>query len=182
MPTQGLIVEAVNIDELRQAFNDAPKETYTFVKQAMFRFARRVARKTKSEYLSGAPGIKGGPWKRIKDKNITGFTSGSDLAGLKAITKTSRIVRTHVEGATITAKGGGFLFLSRKNNRKGEGAIFARVRSVTIPARVPIQAVWQREMPKAMDDVGSALERSMRVALERNLKAFTQTVNWIANL
>lgn len=177
MPTQGLIVETVNFDELRQAFDEAPKETFRYVKTALFRFARRAARKTKTGYLKGAPGIKGGPWGRVSDRNIRGFTTGADLSGLKAVTKASRIVRTHIEGATITPRAGGFLFLSRKTGVKGQGQVFARVTSVTIPARIPFESVWRGQLPKAGEDVADAMARAMKVALDRRMKAVSRFVS-----
>jgi len=182
MATQGIFVEAVNFRELQQAFADAPAETARFVKTPMFRFARRVAKRVKVDSLSGRPGIKGGPWRRLKDKNVQGFTTGSDLGSLKAVNKVSRILRTHVEGATITAKDGGFLFLSRKSGTMGKGAIFARVRSVTIPARVKVVEPWQQEIPKAIEQVGEAVHRAMRVVLERRMQAFSGAVQRLTSL
>ena len=176
MPTESLTVTAVNFEELQQAFADAPKETLRYVKQVLFRFARRTARQTKQDYLKGRPGIKGGPWARISDRNIRGFTTGADLSGLKAVTKASRIVRTHIEGATITPKAGGLLYLSRKTGRAGQGTVLARVKSVTIPARVPFESVWRRGLPKAGTDVVDATHRAMRVVLDRRMKAITSAI------
>lgn len=181
MPTDAVIGQAINFEELKQAFAEAPAETARFVKTPLFRFARRVAKRVKVESLSGRPGIAGGPWRRLKDKNVQGFTTGSTLATLKAVNKVSRILRTHVEGATITAKGGGFLFLSRKN-RKGTGAIFARVKSVTIPARVKVVEPWQQEIPKAMEQVGTAVHRALSVALDRRMKAIGAAVQRVTSL
>lgn len=180
MPTDSLTVRAINIEELRQALTDAPTDTFRFVKQALFRFARRTARKTKSGYLHGAPGITGGPWARVKDKNIRGFTTGADLAGLKAVTKASRIVRTHIEGAVITPKQAGFLYLSRKTGVKGKGHIFARVKAVVIPARIPFEALWRAEIPKAGDDVADAMQRAVALAVARRLKTITSAVERLA--
>ena len=181
MPTDAVIAQAVNFTELQQAFADAPVETARWVKTPLFRFARRVAKRVKTDSLSGRPGIAGGPWKRIKDKNVQGFQTGSDLASLKAVNKVSRIVRTHVEGATITAKGGGFLFLSRKTGKAGTGAVFARVKSVTIPARVKFEEPWRQEIPKATEQIGDAMQRAMRAALDRRMKAISSVVQRVVN-
>jgi hypothetical protein len=173
MPTQGLIVEPHNFDELQRALEAAPAEAFRYVKSPVFRFARRVARRVKLEGLSGRPGIAGGPWKRLSDKNVRGFTVGSDLGSLKAVSKASRILRTHIEGATITARGAGYLFLSKKSGKAGAGRVFARVRSVTIPARVPFESIWQAEIPLVGEQVSDALHRAVTVAIERQMKTLT---------
>ncbi len=184
MPTDSIIGTAVNFTELQQAFADAPAETYRYIKTPLFRFARRVAKRVKTDSLSGRPGIVGGPWKRIKDKNVQGFQTGSDLGSLKAVNKVSRIVRTHVDGAVITAKGGGFLFLSRKarTGKAGTGAVFARVRSVTIPARVKFEEPWRQEIPKAGEQIADAMHRAMRAALDRRMTAVGSAIGRLASL
>lgn len=176
MPSDAIIAKTVNFEELKQALGEAPVETARFVKTPLFRFARRVAKRIKVESLSGRPGIAGGPWRRVSDKNVRGFSAGSDLSTLKAINKVSRIVRTHVEGATITPRAGGFLFLSRKNGKAG-GSVFARVKSVTIPARVKVLEPWQQEIPKAAEQIGDAMRRAVSVALDRRMKAITSAVS-----
>lgn len=181
MPTDAVIADVVNFTELQQALSDAPVETAKYVKTPLFRFARRVAKRIKVESLSGRPGIEGGPWKRIKDKNVQGFSTGSDLSSLKAVNKVSRILRTHVEGATITAKGAGFLFLSRKTGTAGTGTVFARVKSVTIPARVKVVEPWQSEIPKATEQVADAMHRAMQVVMDRRLKAIGSAVQRVVN-
>lgn len=182
MPTDAVIGQAINFEELRRAFNEAPAETARFVKTPLFRFARRVAKRVKVESLSGRPGIAGGPWRRLKDKNAQGFTTGSTLGNLKAVNKVSRILRTHVEGATITAKGAGYLFLSRKTGKADGGSVFARVRSVTIPARVKVVEPWQQEIPKATDQIGEAVHRAMSVALDRRMKTLSGAVQRLTSL
>jgi hypothetical protein len=182
MPTDVVIGEAVNFEELKQAFEDTPVLTGRFIKTSMFRFARRVARRIKSEYLHGAPGIAGGPWARLKDKNVFGFTTGADLSNLKAVNKASRIVRTHIEGAVITAKSGGFLFLSKKTGKAGAGHIFARVRSVTIPARIPFEAVWQQEIPGVGAAIQDDMQRAMRTAMEQRMQVFSAAVSRFTNV
>lgn len=180
MPTDAVIADVVNFTELQQALADAPVETARYVKTPLFRFARRVAKRIKVESLSGRPGIEGGPWKRIKDKNVQGFSTGSDLSTLKAVNKVSRIVRTHVEGATITAKNGGFLFLSRKSGNK-TGSVLARVKSVRIPARVKVTEPWQQEIPKASEQIGDAMHRAMQVVMDRRLKSISSAIQGVVN-
>jgi hypothetical protein len=182
MPTDAVFGQAINVEELRQAFAVAPSETARFVKAPLFRFARRVAKRVKVESLSGRPGIVGGPWRRLKDKNVQGFTTGSELSNLKAVNKVSRILRTHVEGATITAKGAGFLFLRSHKTGKGTGTVSARVRSVTIPARVKVVEPWQQEIPKATEQIGAAVHRAMSVALDRRMKTIGAAVQRLTSL
>lgn len=182
MPTDAVYAKAVNFTELQQAFADAPVETYRWVKTPLFRFARRVAKRVKTDSLSGRPGIVGGPWKRLKDKNVQGFQTGTDLSSLKAVNKVSRIVRTHVEGAVITEKGGGFLFLSRKTGKGGTGKVFARVKSVTIPARVKFEEPWRQEIPKATGQIADAVDRAMQTVLDRRMKAISSAIQRVTSL
>ena len=181
MPTDSITVESHNFDELRKAFDAAPKLAERYVKTALFRFARRVARNTKREYLRGGAGIKGGPWARLKDKNIRGFTVGGDLSNLKAVSKVSRIVRTHVEGAVITPRQAGYLYLSKKSGVAGQGSVFARARSVTIPARIPFESVWREAIPKGSQDVLDAADRAMRQALDERMQAISAVIKRVAN-
>ncbi len=182
MPTDAIIVDTVNFEELKQALADAPVEIYRYIKTPLFRFSRRVAKRVKVESLSGRPGIVGGPWRRLKDKNVGGFSTGNDLASLKAVNKVSRIVRTHVEGAPITARGGGFLFLRGAKTGKGTGSVFARVRSVTIPARVKFEEPWKQEIPRAQKEIADGMQRAMSGALERRMKAIGSAVQRVTSL
>lgn len=173
MPT-AIGTAVINFDELKRAFEAAPRIVQRNVKSELFRFARRVRRKTIRERLSGAPGIDGGQFKR--GKHVQAFTTGSDLASLKAVNKISRILRVHEEGGVITAKGGGFLFLSKKNRSKGKGRIFARVTQVVIKPRLGFTKVWEREVPDGLKKVGNGVERAMREAMDRQMKAVTSTL------
>ena len=177
MPT-AIGTAVINFDELKRAFETAPKLVHRNVKSELFRFARRVRRRTIRERLSGAPGINGGQFKR--GKHVQAFTTGSDLASLKAVNKISRILRVHEEGGVITAKGGGFLYLSRKNRVKGKGAIFARVKQVVIKPRLGFTEVWEREVPDGLQKVGNGVERAMREAVDRQMKAITSAVTRLA--
>ena len=56
-----ITVTAVNFDKAQEAFCAASDISARFCKTALFRFSRRVAKRTKTDYLSGRPGIKGGP-------------------------------------------------------------------------------------------------------------------------
>lgn len=182
MPTDGVYGQAINFDELRQAFAEAPAETARFVKTPLFRFAKRVAKRVKVDSLSGRPGIVGGPWRRLKDKNARGFLAGTDLSNLQAVNKVSRILRTHVEGRKIDAPAGGFLFLIRKSSKAGAGNVFARVKSVKIPARVKFEEPWRQEIPKATEQIGDAVHRAMSVAFDRRMKAITNAVQTVTSL
>lgn len=174
-------VSAINFDEAEKALDAAADISARFVKTALFRFARRVAKRVKVEGLSGPPGIKGGPWRRIKDKNVRGFVAGKDLSDLRAVNTVSRILRTHVEGATITAKDGGFLFLSRKSKIPKTGKIFARVKTVTIPARVKFEEPWRKELPRGIEEVRAALYRAVNLSLDQRLKVISLYINKVAS-
>lgn len=167
MIQQGVVLTPVNFTELQQALVLVPKQSASYVKTALFRFARRVAKTVKKESLHGRPGIKGGPWARISDKNMQGLAKGDTLSDLRAIDKVSRVLRVHVEGGTITAKRGGALFL----RAKGRGAIIGVVKSVTIPARVKVIEPWEAAVPQARVEVLDALHRAMQQSINAKLKA-----------
>lgn len=181
MPTQGLILEAVNFQELHQAFQAAPFATTRFVKGAFQRFAKRVRRRT-IQQMTGKKGMGplakgpsealfGGQFKKVR--HVKGFVTGTDLASLKAVNKISRILRVHEEGSTITPKAGGFLFLSRKTGKAGRGHLFARVKSVTIPPRLKFVQAWNNEMPRGVTEVLAAAERAMRLSMEQRMKVLS---------
>jgi len=173
-------VGSLNFKEAEAALKAASDVSSRFAKTALFRFARRVAKRTKTDYLSGRPGIKGGLWKRIKDNNVSGFTAGKDISDLRAVNKVSRVLRTHVEGATITPKQAGFLFLSRKSG-KAAGKVFARVKSVTIPARVHFETAWRNELPRGIKEVNDALYRAANLTLDQRMKVISQYINKVAS-
>lgn len=177
MPT-AIGTDIVNINELTAAFRKAPALVARNVRGELGRFAKRVRRKVIRERLNGPPGISGGQFKR--GKHVQGFVTGSDLASLKAVNKISRILRVHEEGGTITAKGGGWLYLSRKNRKKGQGAIFAKVKQVVIPARLGFEAVWRRELPDGLRRIDAGIQRAMREAIEKELKAVSSFVKKLA--
>jgi len=181
MPTDAITVETVNFEELQRAFEATPTLAAKYVKTALFRFSRRVARRTKRDYLKGAPGIEGGRWARLSDKNIRGFTVGTDLGSLKAVSRASRIVRTHIEGAVIKPKEAGMLYLSEKTGQRGKGRIFARVASVTIPARIPFERVWRSEIPQGSTEVLDAAHRAAHQALQERMKTLGAIAQRIAN-
>lgn len=177
MPSDAIIATAHNFEELKRAFGEAPGEAAKFVKTPLFRFARRVARRVKTESLSGRPGIVGGPWRRISDKNARGLAVGTTLETLKAVNRFSRVLRTHIEGATISAPTGGLLTLRQNKTGRGTGAIFARVKSVQIPARVKVVEPWRAELPTVEKQVMEALHRAVRVVIDRRTKAVTGTIS-----
>jgi len=185
MPTQGVIVDAVNFDELQQAFAAAPVTTTRFVKGAMGRFSRRVRRRT-IQQMTGSKGVGplskpagaalfGGQFKR--GGHVKGFLTGADLSSLKSVSKISRILRVHEEGATITPTQAGMLFLSKKNGKLGAGKVFARVKSVTIPPRLHFTQAWANEIPRGEKEVLAAAHRALRLSMEQRMKVISQYVN-----
>jgi len=152
-----------------------------FCKTVLPRFSKRVAKRVKVESLSGRPGIVGGPWRRLKDKNVKGVTKGKYLSDLRAVNSVSKVLRTHVEGATITARGVKGLFLRTGKHGKGTGSIFARVKSVTIPARVKFEEPWRQEIPRAQKETADALHRAMMLSFEQRMKVVSQYLNKVAS-
>lgn len=177
MPT-AIVTDVINVRELQQALEQAPRLVQRNVKGEMLRFARRVRRKVIRERMNGAPGINGGQFK--KGKHVQAFVTGSDLVNLKAVNKISRILRVHEDGGAITARGGGYLYLSKKNRIKGKGKIFARVKQVVIPARLGFEMLWRRELPDGLKRVADGVERAMREAMDQQMKAVASLIQRIA--
>ena len=184
-------VTAVNFDVVQEGFRIAPDRAAKFARQELDRFAKRVrkrviqgmsgrkalvTRSTKSgfQFLSSvrkSPNdpLYGGQFK--KGGHIKARAGGTDLNSLYAVTSISRILRVHEEGATITPKQAGFLFLSRKSGTAGGGHIFARVKSVTIPPRLGFEKKWNEMVPDGTKRVESAINRAVVEALTRKMKA-----------
>ena len=172
--------QVYNVTEFGQALGEAPQDVFTFAKQELGRGIRRFRKTVIRERMSGGAGL---DWKNkpaIKGK-IRAFAFGDDLSSLGAQSRISRLLRVHEEGATITAKNGGYLYLSRKTGKSGRGAIFARLRSVTIPARLGFVDTWNRVgKPDLLAKLQSAIERGFRVAMERRMKALQSFVSKVA--
>ncbi|MDH5738739.1 MAG: hypothetical protein OEY77_00270 [Nitrospira sp.] len=170
--------DVINFDELRHAFESAPRLVHRNVKTELVRFAKRVRRKTIRERLNGPPGIKGGQLKR--GKHVRGFTTGSDLASLKAVNKISRVLRVHEEGHTFhPTRGAEWIYLRKKTGQKGKGAIFARVKQVVIKPRLGFEKVWKQEVPDGLKKVGDGTVRALRQAMDERMKALTASVQRI---
>lgn len=178
MPTL-IATDVINFDELKRALEEAPRLVQRNVKSEMLRFTKRVRRKVIRERMNGRPGIDGGQFK--KGKHVQGFVTGSDLATLKAVNKISRVLRVHEEGHTFNPTGGRkWIYLSRKNRIKGKGAIFARVKQVVIPARLGFEKVWRREVPDGIKRIADGVERAMREAIDRKIKALSGFIQRLA--
>ena len=195
MPDEIRVI-AVNFDVVQEGLRLAPDRAAKFAKQELGRFAKRVrrrviqgmsgkksvvARNTKSgfQFLSSArkspsEALFGGQFK--KGGHIQARAGGTDLNNLYGVTKISRILRVHEEGATITAKGAGFLFLSRKTGSAGGGKIFARVKSVTIPPRLGFEKTWNAMVPDGIKRVESGINRAVFEALTRKMKAVSSGI------
>ena len=194
-------VIAVNFDVVQEGFRIAPGRAYKFAKQELDRFAKRVrkrviqgmtgrkalvvrlpkaglrfmssAAKSPSEPLYGGQFKKGG--------HIKARAGGTDLTNLYAVTSISRILRVHEEGATITPKQAGFLFLSRKTGKAGAGNIFARVKSVHIPPRLNFEKTWNQMVPDGTRRVESAINRAVFDALTSRMKAVQSATSYLTS-
>ena len=165
-------IQTQNFTELQQAFQDAPAQMFRFSRGEMTRFSARFRKKFIKERLSGRPGIKWGTARKV-GKNVQSVVSGSSLDTLAVTGTLSRFLRVHEEGAVIQAKAG-FLFLSKKTGVKGQGKIFAKVKSVTIPARLGFVTMFKAQ---AVADLQPRLQkaavRAVQVAMEQKLKQVT---------
>lgn len=195
----GIKVLTINFDVVQEGFRLAPDRTYKFAKQEMDRFALRVRKKViqgmngrKSVFtrttkhgvqvLSSAksPGdrLYGGQFK--EGGHIKAYAKGTDLASLRAVNSISRILRVHEEGATITPKKAGFLFLSRKA-AGGQGMMFARVKSVHIPPRLNFDRTWNQLVPDGINKIEKAVGRAVREAITLRMQAIQSGVTFLTS-
>lgn len=189
-----VIVRTVNFEEVQQALRDAPDVAYTYVKSEMGRAANRFRTQVIQQRLRGRPGLNWGERKKIGG-NIKTEVTGRALAGLVLRVRASRFLAAHEYGAMITAKDGGWLYL--RTGKEGHGAggfessgggvsksealIFARVRSVTLPARLGYRAVWDSMRPDIIKGIEAALGRAMQVAFERRMQSLVGALErWAA--
>lgn len=102
--TDVLKIETFNFDAVQQAFREAPDLAAKYLKTEMLRATARVRKRFMQQRLNGAPGIKGGQWKRQHKRHIKFWTAGRDLSSLQSGIRISRFLGLHETGGVITAK------------------------------------------------------------------------------
>lgn len=197
MPS-AIATEVINVEELQRALDTAPGLVFRNVKSEMFRWSRRVRKKVIRERLSGRPGLDGGQFK--KGKHVQAFVTGTELENLKAVNKISRILRPHEDGGVIPGpvairlkkglpqdprKVRGLFKLPGKPAlavKEGTGIriLYLLRRNIRIPARLGFQALWKRELPEAYAKIHDGMERAMREAIDKQLKAISRAVQRMA--
>lgn len=165
--------ETVNFDLVKESLRKAPALSYKFIRQEMKRFGKRFRKQFIRSRMKGRPGIKWSTSKAQVGGNVSAFTFGKNLLRLGFKSKISRFLRLHEEGGTIVPKKHAFLFLSRKTGKSGQGVIFAKVRSVTIPARLGYINFWNSRKRDLIVRVEKSFRRAMKVALERRQKTIS---------
>lgn len=101
--TDVIKIESINFEEVQAAFRAAPDLAARYLKTEMLRAAARVRKRFIRERLNGAPGIKGGEWKRQSKRHVKYWTAGTDLHSLQSGIRISRFLGLHEFGGTITA-------------------------------------------------------------------------------
>jgi hypothetical protein len=155
-----------NAGALAEGFTKSQALSQKWGRQELLRGGKRVVRLFKKEWLSGAPGIKGGQFKKGKHVFFfPRFGAVDDVAvGI------SRILRVHEEGAEIKARSG-FLYLTKKTGIAGKGTIVAKVRRVKIPARTHFRILVRGLAPDIAVRVGKAnmraIEHTMKLTLAK---------------
>lgn len=197
MPSM-VAADAINMEELMRALDLAPGLVHRNVKSEMLRFSRRVRRKVIRERLNGRPGLNGGQFK--KGKHVNAFTTGNDLLSLKSVVLVSRVLRIHEEGGVIAGpvairlqkglpidprKVPGLFKLPGKPAlavKEGNGirVLYLLRRGVKIPARLGLQAIWRRELPDGLSKIGVAVQRALREAMDKQMKAVSGFIQRVA--
>lgn len=163
----GISAETVNFDLVKEGLRKAPNLSYKFIRQEMKRFGKRFRKQFIRSRMKGRPGIKWSTSKAQVGGNVSAFTFGKNLPRLGFKSKISRFLRLHEEGGTIVPKKHDFLFLSTKTGKAGQGMIFAKVRSVTVPARLGYIRFWNSRKSELISRIEKSFQRAMKVALER---------------
>lgn len=102
--TDVIKIETFNFDAVQQAFREAPDLAAKYLKSEMLRATARVRKRFIAARLAGAPGIKGGEWRRQHKRHIKFWTAGSSLESLQSGIRLSRFLTLHETGGTLTAK------------------------------------------------------------------------------
>ena len=102
--TDVIKIETFNFDAVQQAFREAPDLAAKYLKSEMLRATARVRKRFMAQRLNGAPGIKGGEWRRQHKRHIKFWTAGNSLETLQSGIRLSRFLTLHETGGVITAK------------------------------------------------------------------------------
>lgn len=102
--TDVIKIETFNFDAVQQAFREAPDLAAKYLKTEMLRATARVRKRFMAQRLNGAPGIKGGEWRRQHKRHIKFWTAGNSLESLQSGIRLSRFLGIHETGGVITAK------------------------------------------------------------------------------
>lgn len=102
--TDVIKIETFNFDAVQQAFREAPDLAAKYLKSEMLRATARVRKKFMAQRLNGAPGIKGGEWRRQHKRHIKFWTAGNSLESLQSGIRLSRFLTLHETGGVLTAK------------------------------------------------------------------------------
>jgi hypothetical protein len=104
MPTDGVIVQAINFEEVRQAFAEAPDLAYRYLRTEMHRATARVRRRFMAQRMHGPPGIRGGEWLKQHKRHLKYWTAGQGLGSLQSGIRISRFLAQHEFGGVVTAQ------------------------------------------------------------------------------
>lgn len=102
--TDVIKIETFNFEAVQQAFREAPDLAARYLKSEMLRATARVRKRFIAARLAGAPGIKGGEWRRQHKRHIKFWTAGSSLESLQSGIRLSRFLTLHETGGVLTAK------------------------------------------------------------------------------
>lgn len=102
--TDVIKIETFNFEAVQQAFREAPDLAAKYLKSEMLRATARVRKRFMAQRLNGAPGIKGGEWRRQHKRHIKFWTAGNSLETLQSGIRLSRFLTLHETGGVLTAK------------------------------------------------------------------------------
>ena len=154
---------ALNLPGFIAGIGSVPNVQLKFMRQELGRGLKRIKKLFIRTQLSGPPGIRLGTNAK---KNVRSHASGTTLANLGGFIAGSRLVHVHEKGVTITAKGGGLLYLIDKKKQK----ILGVAKKVVIPARLRFRQLVRNETPEMLKKVAEEGMRATEVTLRKSLE------------
>lgn len=161
------------VKEFSAGVEKAHKVAARMMRSELKRGGLRIRREFIRKDLSGAPGIKGGVFR--KGKHVFSFIqpSGTDPTLFVGI---NRALRVHEEGHTFTPTKGEWLFIHKGKGDKRQ--IVAKVKQVVIPKRTHFRELVKDMAPEVLAKAASEQVRGYQLTISGAMdKVLTRLVS-----
>lgn len=173
MADDGLTVEVVNLEDIRQALLAAPDEATKLFRERLTRFNRTM----KSRFIRRRMRGQGIRWSDAKSAggNVRTRVLGTGMT-LRASAKLSRLLSIHERGGLIVPKKGTYLTTRSHPGAQENGIIRGRVKSVMLHARLGFLPSWKEQVKAETPRWPLIAQRAIRMAIERRVKTLSAVV------